>query len=150
VVPDQFSAALAQLVYRMLAKDPDDRPTAAEVAGWTFAETPEMPTMDLEVLPRRNWRKPLAVAAAVVVAGAAMTAGVLTNQESNQPLAPANVTPSQPPRRPAATPRPTPTPTVTVTKAATRAQPRHAAHGPAAHDGGGKSTGKHKSKKSKH
>ncbi|MFF0269160.1 serine/threonine-protein kinase [Kribbella sp. NPDC004536] len=133
VVPDEFSAALAQLVYRMLSKSPADRPTAAEVAGWTFGETAEMPTMDLDALPRSKW-KALAVAAAVLIAGCALTAGVLTDQDADQPLAPAHIVPPQSPRRmppPQQTltpPRPVTTPTVTVTKSATTVRPPSPQH----------------------
>ncbi|GAA1150332.1 hypothetical protein GCM10009630_55840 [Kribbella jejuensis] len=154
VVPEQFSAPLAHLVYLMLAKDPADRPTAADVAGWTFAETPELPTLELRALPRQNWRKAVAVAAAVVAAGCVMAAGVLSDPDTDRPIAPANVVPSQPARRTIAPPRPvvtpTVTPTVTITKAVTttRPAPSHSASTPA--KGSAKATGHGKVKHKQH
>ncbi|HWD82651.1 MAG TPA: serine/threonine-protein kinase, partial [Kribbella sp.] len=119
VIPDDLPPSLADLLRRMLSKDPDDRPSTAEVATWTYDETCDAPTAEIAVLrPPPNWRKTLAVAAALIVAGTAVTAGVLTDQVTDTPLAPAGVSPTAPPRQ-AIPPRgPTTVPTVTVTKAA--------------------------------
>ncbi|GAA1609506.1 serine/threonine-protein kinase [Kribbella karoonensis] len=124
-LPDDLPAPLVHLLRLMLSKDPADRPSPAEVATWTYDVPADAPTTELAALrPARHWRRAVAVLAAVIVAGTAVTAGVLTDQESNTPLAPANVSPTQPPRQAMPAPRPTTAPTVTVTTVVTSRRPR--------------------------
>ncbi|WP_350278634.1 protein kinase [Kribbella sp. HUAS MG21] len=128
VIPDDVPLGVALLLRRMLAKEPGDRPTADEVATLTTETAAEAPTAEFAVLrPRRNWRSAFAVLASMLVAGTAVTAGVLADQQPNEPVAPPNIAPSQPVQqvRPPARPATVPTaptvrtgPTVTVTKSA--------------------------------
>nr|WP_272955095.1 serine/threonine-protein kinase [Kribbella shirazensis] len=122
VIPDELPAGVAHLLRRMLSKDPSDRPGPVEVSAWTIDTASEVPTAELAVpRPRRNWRSVFAVLAAVIVTGSVVTAGVLADERTDEPVAPPNIVPSQPVQqvRPSARPTTVPTvPTVTITKSA--------------------------------
>lgn len=135
VIPDEVPAGVAHLLRRMLAKEPGERPTTDEVSAWAVDPTAAIPTAELAVRrprrnrhevfavrrPARNWRKVFAVLAAALVTAAAVTAGVLADQHSDEPVAPPNIAPSQPTQQGLPSPRPTSVPTVTITKSATAA-----------------------------
>jgi serine/threonine-protein kinase len=118
VIPAELPPGVALLLRRMLAKDPADRPTTDEVSAWTIETAAAAPTEEFAVLrPRRNWRSVFAVLASVIVAGSAVTAGVLADQQTGEPVAPPNIAPSHPVQQIVPSARPT-VPTVTVTKSA--------------------------------
>ncbi|HEY3562128.1 MAG TPA: protein kinase [Kribbella sp.] len=139
-IPADLAVPIADLLRRMLAKDPADRPTTTEIATATFGTTANLPTAELAPARpprprknRRNRRTVFAALAGLLVAGSAITAGVLADQWADQPVAPADIAPSPAPRQPTPSPpatsrpsasRPTATdPTVTVTKAAPPTEP---------------------------
>jgi eukaryotic-like serine/threonine-protein kinase len=160
-IPADLAVPTADLLRRMLAKDPGDRPTTTEIASeidtgiatGTFV-TASLPTTELvPPSPRRNKRAFLAALAGLIVAASAVTAGVLADERADRPLAPADIAPSPAPRQPAPSHPPATDPTVTITKAVTsRAPTRPSAVSPpsvhkshAAPEPAGK--GKHKPKK---
>jgi serine/threonine-protein kinase len=140
-LPAELPAPVGDLLRSLLAKDPDDRPTATELAAWTFSDRSAARTTGLTPTPRSMRRRLLAVLAGLLVAGAAVTAGVFIDQASNTPLIPPEVarihppqqaessppptSPTSPTGHPTGTPpvtppvTPTVTPTVTVTEPAT-------------------------------
>jgi serine/threonine protein kinase len=81
---------LAGVLTRCLAADPEQRPTAAELARDLSANTPEARTVVLPATRRRRRRLPLLVAlAAVLVLAAGVAAAVLTTGGSSpKPAAP--------------------------------------------------------------
>ncbi|MFF0344995.1 protein kinase [Kribbella sp. NPDC004875] len=139
-VPADLPAPVRDLLRTLLAKDPNDRPTAAELAAWTFSDRPAGRATGLTPARRSIRRRLLAVLAGLLVAGAAVTAGVFIDQAGNTPLIPPEVLrihqpphsapPSRvtsPPTHPVATPTATPTATPKATSKATpKAAPKAA------------------------
>lgn len=102
----ELAGPIDALVLRMLAKDPAERPTAAEIAGDTVPDVP--PVEPPPKRHRRFWRRAFLVSSVVLLVGTAATGSVLTD-DGLEPPATTRITPSRP--------SPTPTiPTVTVTK----------------------------------
>lgn len=155
-VPEEVPAPVADLIRRMLAKEPAERPTTDEVASWAFTDPRNATTAELPPLPlRRNRRAVFVGLAALIALLAAVIAGVLTSQSAGTPPAPTDVAPSRTPQPTAPSPTMVTTPAATATKVtttkappATSARPTartHATSQPAAKQ----PPGKHKSKPGK-
>ncbi|MGW7684259.1 serine/threonine-protein kinase [Kribbella sp. NPDC054772] len=84
-LPADLPAPVGDLLRSLLAKDPDDRPTATELAAWTGSDRSTARTTELTAAPRSLLRRLLAVLAGLLVAGAAGTAGVFIDQAGNAP-----------------------------------------------------------------
>jgi serine/threonine-protein kinase len=127
-VPEKVPVPVADLIRRMLAKEPAERPTTDEVASWAFTDPRNATTAELPPPPlRRNRRAVFLALAALLAVLAAVTIGVLTAQNPGTPPAPTDVAPSHAPR-PTAPPSkvvttPTATRTTTRTPPATSARP---------------------------
>jgi serine/threonine-protein kinase len=123
-VPEEVPAPVADLIRRMLAKEPAERPTTDEVASWAFADPRNATTAELPPPPlRRNRRAVFLALAALLTLAAAVIIGLLTAQDPGTPPAPADVAPSGAPRQTAPPPKAVTTPTATATKATTRTPP---------------------------
>ncbi|MEV6268065.1 protein kinase [Kribbella sp. NPDC051936] len=123
-VPEEVPAPVADLIHRMLAKEPAERPTCDEVASWAFVDPRNATTAELPPPPlRRNRRAVFVGLAALIALLAAVIAGVLTSQSAGTPPAPTDVAPSRTPQPTAPSPTMVTTPAATATKVITRTPP---------------------------
>ncbi|MET9314783.1 protein kinase [Kribbella sp. NPDC003505] len=123
-VPEEVPAPVADLIRRMLAKEPAERPTTDEVASWAFTDPRNATTAELPPLPlRRNRRAVFVGLAALIALLAAVIAGVLTSQSAGTPPAPTDVAPSRTPQPTAPSPTMVTTPAATATKVTTTKAP---------------------------
>jgi serine/threonine-protein kinase len=108
----ELGGEFERLLMSMLAKNPADRPTAAQIASGTTVQP--VVTGELVVPPARRWsrRRLAGVVAAMAVVAATATGVVLENRDQRLPET-TNFTPPQTPRSTPTTPPPSSKPTPT-------------------------------------